>query len=411
MENSAKILLLGKTGVGKSSFINYFLGKTVAKAGVGKPFTTDYFIPYEIEEGRYPIQIFDTKGLEASGAYKQLDAIINEIKKRNNGDDILNWFHTIFYCISMANPRFEDFEATFIRRLQAELSQHIHIIITHCDACTPEKIANMRQTIARKLDSMEGIEIFEVVCVSKKKRNGQIVEPRGREAVSERVFDLLLEDVAYKLSFDYANTLWNAWRDMVDNIFSEMEDFINETVKFGTLFGFIKDEAQVSEHIDNRMDEVFSQFDQNIDTIQKQTDEQFHKILCPVAQLYASYKDTVAHSYVERAELAFYDTFEWVDIDWIDKMDDPTLFSKAFPRMGRYMDERGCLPDGDNNSVRKMFGMIGAGIGDLFTLKKNLKKLLREAKQKLMYESIPSQQEIQTKAYERIVTYIKDHER
>lgn len=104
MDNSAKILLLGKTGVGKSSFINYFLGKNVAEAGAGKPVTTEYFIPHEVEGGRYPILIFDTRGLEAKGAYNQLDKIIQGIKQRNNSDDILNWFHTIFYVVSMTNP-------------------------------------------------------------------------------------------------------------------------------------------------------------------------------------------------------------------------------------------------------------------------------------------------------------------
>ena len=47
MDNSAKILLLGKTKAGKSSFINYFLGKNVAKAGPGAPVTSEYFVPYE----------------------------------------------------------------------------------------------------------------------------------------------------------------------------------------------------------------------------------------------------------------------------------------------------------------------------------------------------------------------------
>ena len=37
-DKSAKILLLGKTGTGKSSFINYFIGKDVAKTGVGITF-------------------------------------------------------------------------------------------------------------------------------------------------------------------------------------------------------------------------------------------------------------------------------------------------------------------------------------------------------------------------------------
>lgn len=41
MANVVRILLLGKTGVGKSSFINYFLGKDVAAAGAGRPCTQE----------------------------------------------------------------------------------------------------------------------------------------------------------------------------------------------------------------------------------------------------------------------------------------------------------------------------------------------------------------------------------
>lgn len=407
MDISAKILLLGKTGVGKSSFINYFLGKTVAEAGAGKPVTTEYFIPHEIEEGRYPVLIFDTKGLEAKGAYNQLDEIIQGIKQRNNSDDILNWFHTIFYVISMTNPRFEDFEAMFISTLQKELSQHIHIIITHCDACTPENIANMRRTIAEKLGDMENVQIFEVVCVSMKKRNGQVVEPRGREIISERVFDLLLKDVAYKLSFDYALTLWNAWHQLVDDVFAEMDSFVDETVKFGTLLKIIKDDTRASENIDSRMEEIFSQLNENIEIIKKQTDERFNKILYPVAQLYASYRNTVTDSYVEGAELTFSDTFNWLDTDWMDELDDAALFAKVLPRLGKYMDANGEFPDGDNNSTGELLCMIGAGIGDLFSLKKNIKNVLQEMKWELKNQSIPSQSEIQAKACEQIVAFIK----
>lgn len=115
-----------------------------------------------------------------------------------------------------------------------------------------------------------------------KKRNGQVAEPYGREVISERVFDLLLKDVAYKLSFDYAHTLWNTWRQLVDDVFAEMDSFVDETVKFGTLLKFIKDDTQASENIDRRMEETFSKLDENIETIQRQTDERFNKILYPV---------------------------------------------------------------------------------------------------------------------------------
>ena len=77
-DKSAKILLLGKTGTGKSSFINYFIGKDVAKTGVGKPVTQGYCIEYDYSNGKYPIKIFDNQGFEAKTAATQKAAIIKK---------------------------------------------------------------------------------------------------------------------------------------------------------------------------------------------------------------------------------------------------------------------------------------------------------------------------------------------
>lgn len=421
MCNSAKILLLGKTGVGKSSFINYFLGKTVAEAGVGKPVTAEYFIPYEIEDGRYPILIFDTKGLESKGANGQLDEIIREIRRRNNSDDILNWFHTIFYVVSMDNPRFEDFEAMFINKLQKEISQHIHIIITHCDSCKAESISNMKRLIAEKLGSMDNVEIFEVVCVRKKKRNGQIVEPHGKEIISERVFELLIKDMAYKLSFDYADTLLNAWYQVIDDTFTRLNiaalELVDKIVNLGGLIDTVNDVVNDTNRMNERFDKsfeevssrIFYKFDEKIELIQNQTDERFKKIFYPVAQLYASYRDTVMDSYIEGAGLTFDNATDWLDTEWVNNIDDVLLCAKLLPQTSQYLDADGEFPDIENMSLLKklstMGSVVGAMIGDIFFLKINVIKSLEEARQKLKYESIPSRDEIQAKTYKQIVEY------
>jgi len=405
MDCSAKILLLGKTGVGKSSFINYFLGKDVAKTAAGKPVTTKYFIEYEMDNGRFPIKIYDTKGLEAMNAYNQLDEIIKGVKKRNNSDDIFNWFHTIFYCVSMSNPRFEDFEVNFIRRLQQELTQHIHIILTNCDACNEDKIHQMKEKILNSLKDKRNIKIYEVVSVSMKKRNGKIVSPRGKEVILEQVFDLLLKDVADKVSCMYAKTLRNNLEDIAYKTYKKFDEMIEKTVKFKTLWNMIADGDNAERHLEYYIDNALEQLQEELETTQRYTDQEFNQILQPITQLFNSYRGFVTNSFVDNSKLNFEDMVELSSTNWIksiDLLNDDFLMKKLLPKLYKI---GGCDFDIDEDNIIEVLKAIFHGIGDLFSLKQNLKNLCQDFYNDFIY-SIPQEAELQQEAYKRIMNFM-----
>lgn len=71
------VLVIGNSGVGKSTLINSVLGDEKAKTGYGTTGTTDRLEIYESEE--IPFRIIDTVGFEPS-LIKGRNAI-NEVKK------------------------------------------------------------------------------------------------------------------------------------------------------------------------------------------------------------------------------------------------------------------------------------------------------------------------------------------
>lgn len=402
MDNSAKILLLGKTGAGKSSFINYFLGKSIAETGDGKP-VTPHLTAYEFRDGGYPITVFDTKGLEAKNANKQFNDIVEEVKKRNNSDDVFNWFHTIFYCVSMDDPRFQNYEATLINTLMNEICQHVHVIITHCDGQSEDALRGMRKIVTDKLENSDNIEFFEVVSVNEEHTDGTITKQRGRDEVYDRVFSLFWEDIAYKLSFDYARSLRGAFVDVADKVLFKVENAIDTSFKLKTLIDLFKNE----DNIDGIADRLLEELDLDLNDAQEKTDQRFNKILLPAAQLYSSYKGEVMNSFAEDAQLAFGD---WSVEDWTDVfglLDDNAFMNKLFPKMSKkgYINEDGDIADGDDASVWEIMKMIAAGVGDILKLKKNLKKLCRDIHGEFLH-SLPTVSELQAVVCERVVCYI-----
>lgn len=304
MENAARVLLLGKTKAGKSSFINYFLGKEAAKTGAGLPITPD-FKSYEVTGGKYPIHIFDSRGIEAFEASNQADQIIKELKEKNNSENIFDWFHTIFYCVSMNNRCFEDFEANFIKNLQKQLSQHIHIILTKCDGANDDQISEMRKTIEKKLGTVENVKIFEVVSVSKVKRNGTVVQPRGKEAISEQVFQLLLEDIAGKISPRYAAKLHKAYISTAKQYLDWVNEEIDKAVNLKNIIKIFYDEG--IEELEMELGNTIEKLENKWQDVQKQVDREFNEIMKPISELYFSYRGIITGSFVEDANMLFDD--------------------------------------------------------------------------------------------------------
>lgn len=86
---TVKILLLGKTGVGKSSFVNYFFGKDLAQTGVGFPITQQTTL-YKSEVNGIGVEVYDTKGIEAKISSDMTESFLNDILKKNANDDFWN---------------------------------------------------------------------------------------------------------------------------------------------------------------------------------------------------------------------------------------------------------------------------------------------------------------------------------
>lgn len=116
------IILIGATGVGKSSLVNAVFGKNIVKAGVGKPITK--YLD-KIDVPNKGLVLWDTKGIESKDyaeTIRQLKEDIN-INFNSSIDDVP---HLGWVCIDASGARLEDRDIELIGILK---EKNIPIVI------------------------------------------------------------------------------------------------------------------------------------------------------------------------------------------------------------------------------------------------------------------------------------------
>lgn len=162
------LMIVGGTGVGKSSLINLIFGKSIAKVGTGQPVTRGC---ERYEDPKVPLVIFDTEGYEVSegkiSAGNFREKIIPEIKQRKN-KALNEQIHLIWYCLSVANHRITDFDLDNLRLITDQLDIPVAVVLTQCDAEPVDEQGNGETSqIFRQVLRENGMtcEVFET-CAS-----------------------------------------------------------------------------------------------------------------------------------------------------------------------------------------------------------------------------------------------------
>jgi len=187
-KESTNVLIIGKSGVGKSSLVNYLFGKELQPVGVGAPVTKMQIKEFTYKyDKHFEIHIYDTWGLEPSTQKAELwkKKIFDEIA-RHDEESISEWFNTIIFCLNAKSSRIEDFELDIMEQLLRE-KNHLTIALTHCRSKEDPDGIILRKSIREELEKrgIDSLEDRNFVFVSnvKKALLGGSVEQFGKEEI------------------------------------------------------------------------------------------------------------------------------------------------------------------------------------------------------------------------------------
>jgi uncharacterized protein (DUF697 family)/GTP-binding protein EngB required for normal cell division len=149
------ILIVGATGVGKSTLVNLCFGKDIAEVGTGRPIT-QYMERYAIPD--IPIVLFDTPGYEVDSTNHAiyLDDVINYAIENKMEQE--KQIHFVWYCINTASHSISDFDINIITKFK-DIGLPICVAFTKCDIVSEEDMYKMDQTLTNSVISIQRFQV------------------------------------------------------------------------------------------------------------------------------------------------------------------------------------------------------------------------------------------------------------
>lgn len=112
---SPNILIIGRTGVGKSALINKVFGSDIAPVSHATSVTDSFTAYTSTSDNGVPITLYDSAGFEAGKSQEFLQetfAFLDEKKAKGKEEQI----HIAWYVVNASSARFLDFEADILKR-------------------------------------------------------------------------------------------------------------------------------------------------------------------------------------------------------------------------------------------------------------------------------------------------------
>ncbi|MCQ8213365.1 GTPase domain-containing protein [Cetobacterium somerae] len=136
-----RILLVGATGVGKSSLINNIFKENLADFGAGMPVTKSS-TRYENEN----LIIIDSEGYEIGE--NNVQSFKTKIKEIVEIEEV----HVVWYCIASCNHRITEVDLDTFKMLE-QLNKKVILILTQSELVTENEALFMKQIISNELNT------------------------------------------------------------------------------------------------------------------------------------------------------------------------------------------------------------------------------------------------------------------
>ena len=226
------IVLVGKTGIGKTTLINAVLNydeKDFLKTGIGKPITKGE--PKYYSSKKVPLlRLADSRGIELKkyGIKELRDSINKFIKDKLESGNPDEFVHCIWYCIS--GVRLEEIEMDTLNELRKIYQTNsIPIIIVYTRAVSEEDVESMRKFIK---DNYKSEDDFIPVLARKEILKGNyVIEPFGIDQLKN--ISVLRAKKVVNTTFyeDYINQIKHKIKSQLDKIEMKLNLYIKTIVE------------------------------------------------------------------------------------------------------------------------------------------------------------------------------------
>lgn len=184
MKNMKKvnIMVIGKSGVGKSTLINSVFRGNLAEVGIGEHIT-DTIRRYTMPD--YPLAIYDTPGFELSGAQqvKVRKEIYDTISKGYASKNEEEKVHCIWYCINCESSRLDPVEIQWLKEFTDNSKNEIPVIVILTQAFRKAKAEEMKKFVESK--NLKVAKVLPVLAQDARLNDRQKAKAYGLETLIE----------------------------------------------------------------------------------------------------------------------------------------------------------------------------------------------------------------------------------